>query len=1219
MLVPVLERPGVADHRLLVPSHPIPSRPVLVTNAVLSDRVEESKEKHTSLPSSGCVILLAHLQWHLWWPWWARRPVARSAAPRTKVWGGWPVRSSPRKGNAGTACTALDTPRVPARPWPLLLVGGGFAAAPKYLGNPPRTCEVATSTPYSGAPTSRTAASTSSASSGESRPEQKASPARSHATARRRFLPSIHPIHPTWPFIYPPICSTKSPTATHPVIHPPHASPVRSKCSRSTAVILSPRRPSSSQPSVSPSSFSRSSCSSALPLSIPPLPSPSSFDPLPRPSRTSASASALSPPSARLSDNRPPTVPRASVPLALPHASPRRCPRLPLSRLSRLLLLRQCTWIRRSAATLTACRLMRLRIPRPMLPPRPSLPPSDAVPLPSRRTAAASVGCARSSAPAIPATGPAPTAFASIWPAASSLPSRTTSLRVRLPPPPHHHLLPFSMPIPCLSHTEAGTLRRRAQRACRECHSHKTKCSGDLPRCKRCELSNLSCEYTPAKRRFASLRTQQSARSSAANSPTARNPDGALSPTLSSGSGSGSGSTGIGNGAGTAPGGEAGLGNGNAFALLMDTAAISAEALMARKDFIWRHLDAYMRNMYWLPSQGFVHPEITHQQIEDGSLSPAYAAGICAVASFFVNPTEAGREFGQRCSDHIEMTLFQSVQRFSQHLLPLFAFNITFNFLKGSIEKVWQCFGCASRLILGLRINWDQSPPEGNFAQQEAIRRIVWHFFHLDRVLADGYEEYISCRAENMRIPLPCDEAAFRENRPVVAEMLYDKPTLPPNSTSLHASLIRLVDLRHRIQVTTKRLCSASAQNLLHVDGSKIMADINGLQNELTRFHSSLPIDIRLSDQSVSRYMASMKRPAYVYLHCHLAGSHIDLYRYFLPGQQERIPDEIIRKLPQAFVSRSQKQAIAHSMSFARFCGAVQDEVDQMKGTGRIELAGDYSTIQLATNCIRVLVLTLKYKLYHDITEDTTAPLWRVTTVDEPHIRSLIRSVQRLTEPWCGILKMAQHAFAQSKALVAELDKADKVDDRQRHGEKMFPPLRATGDGRFPGPELLLGNPAGSAGAVENPLRHSALDTQGADQWLRSATMLTGRTPSFSNSQLGSVAIEAGTPGIPILLAQARKAAALDQSVVAGMFDANNTVFGLASVLPDGNLLSPPNDIPMTMQVNGSIDPAMYQQEAGPSSGFLIPEPGPYLGGFADQYSNASGQATNFGPQSSYG
>lgn len=103
--------------------------------------------------------------------------------------------------------------------------------------------------------------------------------------------------------------------------------------------------------------------------------------------------------------------------------------------------------------------------------------------------------------------------------------------------------------------------------------------------------------------------------------------------------------------------------------------------------------------------------------------------------------------------------------------------------------------------MLGLRINWHVLPRGRSFIQQESLRRIGWHFFHIDRMLAGGYDEYICCRAENMRIPLPCNEAAYRENRPVVAERLYDKPAKPPSSINLHAFQIRLVDLRHRIQV----------------------------------------------------------------------------------------------------------------------------------------------------------------------------------------------------------------------------------------------------------------------------------------------------------------------------------------------------------------------------------------------------------------------------------
>lgn len=67
------------------------------------------------------------------------------------------------------------------------------------------------------------------------------------------------------------------------------------------------------------------------------------------------------------------------------------------------------------------------------------------------------------------------------------------------------HTESISRTIPSRSYTEAGTLRKRAQRACHQCHLHKTKCSGDLPQCKRCVSVGLACQYVPAKRKYSSI------------------------------------------------------------------------------------------------------------------------------------------------------------------------------------------------------------------------------------------------------------------------------------------------------------------------------------------------------------------------------------------------------------------------------------------------------------------------------------------------------------------------------------------------------------------------------------------------------------------------------------------------------------------------------------------------------------------------------------------
>ncbi|KAG5951550.1 hypothetical protein E4U53_002837 [Claviceps sorghi] len=639
---------------------------------------------------------------------------------------------------------------------------------------------------------------------------------------------------------------------------------------------------------------------------------------------------------------------------------------------------------------------------------------------------------------------------------------------------------------PSHSHTEAGTLRKRAQRACMQCHAHKTKCSGHLPRCKRCESSGLGCAYTPAKRKFTNIRLQF------APSRVGDRENDIASPTsITDNTGHGQ------------------------FVLVTDGSSLTSDDMLARRDLLLRHVDAYMVNTYWLPCQGFIHPVTTYREIEEGLLDPVVAAALCGITSILVSPSDSGGEFGVKCSNHVEMYLFHNIHHFSENLLVLFALSITFNLIRGHFAKVWQSFGVASRLMLGLRINWDVLPSNQSFAQQESLRRIAWHLFYLDRMLAGGYDEYIACRAENMKIALPCTEAAYRENRAVKAERLYGKPGNHPSTISLHGYQLRLIDLRHRIQVTTKQLCGIWAgASHSQLDASKIMASINGLQNELTRFHMSLPPELLLSDRTVTKYMALPERTGYVFLHTHLAISHIDLYRFSLPGQRDKVSSDILLKLPIEFVSRSQKQAVAHAMCLGRFCDAIQTQVDQMRDGGGLALAGDYSTFQMSTHCILVLLMALQYKLYRNITDVTTAPLWRSVEVDEAHIHFLIDSVQRMTWPWCRILNIARQAYDHNAALVEQFNRTRKVPD-QRAGETMFS-FKSNGPSPLSGPDIILDSIARGKSDEDAVSPMSSQSSGDSSQWMQAIP-----PPPQAAVTRPEARAEGYVPGVPAFLAQA--------------------------------------------------------------------------------------------------
>ena len=433
--------------------------------------------------------------------------------------------------------------------------------------------------------------------------------------------------------------------------------------------------------------------------------------------------------------------------------------------------------------------------------------------------------------------------------------------------------------------------------------------------------------------------------------------------------------------------------------------------MLVRRDVLLQHFDAYMDHLYWIPSHGFLHPANTYREIQDGTLDPMIAAGICAISSCFVNPGESGREFAAKCSALVDMHLYNSIYMFSDELLVIFALNITAQLLRGEFAKVWQSFGVASRLMLGLRVNWDVPSGHKSFVQQETIRRTVWQYFHIDRMLAGGYDEYLACRADIMKISLPCAETNFLEDRPVAAEKLDDKPGSKPGTVNMHAYQLRLMDLRHRIQAFVKRLSNAPKQP---VDASKLMADINALQNELTRFHMCLPPDLLLTDQSVAKFMRRPERVGFVWLHAHLHVSHIDLYRFTLPRQRDKASADILRRLPRDFLAKAQKQAVTHAMAMARFYDAIQIELDKLPKTNKLVLAGDYSAFQMSTHCVRVLLLALQFGLYKDLTDVPTSALWQKIKPDEAYLRYLIDAVQRVNEPWCAMMDVARQAVCVS-------------------------------------------------------------------------------------------------------------------------------------------------------------------------------------------------------------
>lgn len=205
-----------------------------------------------------------------------------------------------------------------------------------------------------------------------------------------------------------------------------------------------------------------------------------------------------------------------------------------------------------------------------------------------------------------------------------------------------------------------------------------------------------------------------------------------------------------------------------------------------------------------------------------------------------------------------------------------------------------------------------------------------------------------------------------------------------------------------------------SIKRLAHPEGSvfepsKVMKEIHQLQKELSRLHLGFPITLQLNDASMDHYMSSPDRLGYVWLHNHVGVSHIDLYRFALPGIEDFSP-EYLAKLPAEFVAMSRKQAVAHGLSVARFIRGVYEASKREPSTISVKLIGDYSICHMSTQALRVILIALQYDLYINIQDCTTAPPWSNAIATAEEIHELIYAILAATESWSKIFRVTKQA-----------------------------------------------------------------------------------------------------------------------------------------------------------------------------------------------------------------
>lgn len=435
---------------------------------------------------------------------------------------------------------------------------------------------------------------------------------------------------------------------------------------------------------------------------------------------------------------------------------------------------------------------------------------------------------------------------------------------------------------------------------------------------------------------------------------------------------------------------------------------------------------------------GIMHQETTYAEIQEQRLHPTVAAAVCAMTSRIIAPGQKQIPFADRCADQVDFYLFRTIDSILRNTahenLVILVCALCHFWHENQMSKVWMYIGLAARLITALQLNWDGAGE--SLIKQETNRRLVWACYILDRLLAGGFDEHLVLRDDDMHLRLPVSNEVLFEAVKASAAGGPSGPIGTSNSRQLclDGYHLRLHRLRHQILGVTKRLTSPpiSHPRRPRLEASQVIKLVNGLQNQLISFKSTLSEELTLTDANIDRFLNSADGPSFIMLHSLFWILHVDLYRFTIPGIREEANPELSKQLPWDFVHKSQRQAVGYAVSLARLWRKLQGIVAKRPpGNGTEKLLTvdrKYHTFLLRipvfqvlewdtlasvaglTSCLemfaiyviqptKILLAARQHHLYDDL-EDSTAPMVRQEPVDDAALAALVESNMQLIPPF---------------------------------------------------------------------------------------------------------------------------------------------------------------------------------------------------------------------------
>ncbi|OIW33995.1 hypothetical protein CONLIGDRAFT_204728 [Coniochaeta ligniaria NRRL 30616] len=781
-----------------------------------------------------------------------------------------------------------------------------------------------------------------------------------------------------------------------------------------------------------------------------------------------------------------------------------------------------------------------------------------------------------------------------------------------------------SRTLPSRSLTEAGTARKRAQRACHQCHVHKTKCSGDLPACKRCAGAGLACEYMPAKRKFATVPHSTVAQQSVRSEKEAAADD------ASEGSPSAS----------EVPHSNAAVPSTERASSVdeSDVEQLITEKSVLNNQIILEHLQVWFELLHPVQCFAFFHPRTTFKEADERRFTSIIAAGVCSITGLFISPDDDGRRFTERCNHWVKFHLSRTAGIFTKERLTLLVLSSIYDLVVGDWPKVWEYSATASRIITAMQYNWDTTA--GSFIEQESLRRLVWQVYIIDRILAGGYSEHLTLREENLFLSLPCDDYSFRNNQLVMPPERLSQRPLPAShkqggNISLLSINLRLMSIRHQLLGITKRYAMAPTDHprAPHTEPSSVMGDIQKLQAKLNAVKEALPDNAQVSETNIKRFYGTPEWSTYFMVHTWMFQLHLDLYRFSLPGIREQATGDLLQVLPPDFLAKCHFQAIAFAITLARFWESCRRVMAQHPQGRYAIITADFTIGICVIQCTKVLLITRQYKMFFDLQANSTVPPFRNEVVDDAVLAGLINSNIELLDHLQILMPKIRDMSRDVREAVANFQFTSEIDNPSMIGMPFVQPPENV---RLPGPHYVLENLHAMQTVDDEANRQRSASL--ADQYLRKrsagssrGSQLSASPPVLSHKQ---IPYGIGPPDVPFYLAQIRARNTVPMTTAASNTSANaepqhqhqpldplvaNYEFDMTGVLahiPNYPLVSPETHMSMPaapFDMSGSLQAQHMPHDVMSAHQQYILASQPQLGMYVSNYEDLAPQETSGG------